>query len=167
MSNDYFLKIDGIPGESRSARHHGEIDLVSFSFGLQSGTGHTPGAGLGKATFQDLHFTAVVNKASPELFLACASGQHVKSAVLTGERANRREFEKFLEIDLGDVRVSSYQDGGRQGQEPPTDEVSLSFRTIKFTVMPSTRRGGTEQPATAGWDQPATAGWDLSANRGT
>jgi type VI secretion system secreted protein Hcp len=154
---DYFLKIDGIQGESRKPRHPGEIDIISFSFGLQSGTGHSQGGGPGKVAFQDLHLTASINKASPKLFLACASGQHVKSAVLTGERTNGRKLNKFLEIDLRDVLVSSYQASGHQGQEPPIDEVSLSFRAIKFTEIPSTPRG------TAG--QPATEGWDLAANR--
>jgi len=28
---DYFLKIDGIPGESKNAKHKGEIDLEAFS----------------------------------------------------------------------------------------------------------------------------------------
>ncbi len=156
MSNDYFLKIDGIPGESTNSRHHGEIDLVSFSFGLQSGTGHTPGVGTGKVAFQDLHFTARINKASPKLFLACASGQRVKSAVLTGERSNGQKFEKFLEVDLRDVLVSSYQASGHQGQEPPTDEVSLGFRTIKFTDISFTPGG------TAGHTE--AAGWDLATN---
>jgi type VI secretion system secreted protein Hcp len=40
---DYFLKLDGIPGESRDAQHKGEIDLESFSWGES----HTTAAGGG------------------------------------------------------------------------------------------------------------------------
>jgi len=149
---DYFMRIDGIPGESTNSRHVGEIDVLSYSFGLQNNTGHTGGGGAGKAAFQDFHFTAATGKASPKLLLACASGQHIKSAVLTGEHADGEKFQKFLEIDLTDVRVSNYQAGGHQGQESPTDEVSLSFRTIKFTDIPVTPKGVPGQPVTAGWD---------------
>ncbi len=31
---DAFLKIDGIKGESADAKHKGEIDVMSFSWGL-------------------------------------------------------------------------------------------------------------------------------------
>jgi len=31
---DYFLKLDGIPGESTDAKHKDEIELVSFSWGV-------------------------------------------------------------------------------------------------------------------------------------
>ena len=30
---DYFLKLDGIPGESIDAKHKGEIDVLSWSWG--------------------------------------------------------------------------------------------------------------------------------------
>jgi hypothetical protein len=37
---EYFLKIDGIPGESTDKKHAGEIAVESFSWGAtQSGTG--------------------------------------------------------------------------------------------------------------------------------
>ncbi len=36
---DYFLKIDGIEGESQDAKHKGEIDVESWSWGRHQ-TGH-------------------------------------------------------------------------------------------------------------------------------
>jgi len=36
---DYFLKLDGIEGESQDYKHKGEIDVESFSWGVsQVGT---------------------------------------------------------------------------------------------------------------------------------
>ena len=68
---DVFLKIsDGIDGESLDDKHKNEIEIDSFSWGVtQSGTaGRTgTGQGAGKASFQDIHFTAKVNKSSPTL----------------------------------------------------------------------------------------------------
>ena len=56
MSFDAFLMLDGIKGESNDAKHKGEIDVKSFSWGVsQTGAGHTGlGSGAGKAEFQDL-----------------------------------------------------------------------------------------------------------------
>ena len=43
---DYFLKLDGISGESKDSKHKGEIDVLSFSFvETQSGS---PGVGGGE-----------------------------------------------------------------------------------------------------------------------
>ena len=85
---DYFLKLDGIPGESVDSKHKDEIDIMSFSFGeTQTGTALGGGGGAGKVQMQDFHFTMRTSKASPKLFLACASGEHIKDGILVGRRA--------------------------------------------------------------------------------
>ena len=38
-ANDYFLKLDGISGESTDSKHKGEIEVLSFSFGETLATG--------------------------------------------------------------------------------------------------------------------------------
>src|SRR5215472_15946713 len=93
---DYFLKLDGIDGESSDAKHKNEIDVESWSWGQsQSGTsGHgTGGGGAGKVNMQDFHFVMKVNQASPKLMLACASGQHIKSGTLTCRKAGGEQQE--------------------------------------------------------------------------
>jgi len=49
MAFDYFLRIDGVPGSSTDAKHKGEIEVESFSFGVSNqaspGTGAGGGAG--------------------------------------------------------------------------------------------------------------------------
>ena len=35
MATDYFLKIDGIKGESKDAKHKGEIDMLAWSAGAR------------------------------------------------------------------------------------------------------------------------------------
>ena len=76
---DYFLKLDGIKGESQDDKHKDEIHVSSFSFGVtNAGTGGSNlGSGGGRANVQDMHFTKVVDQASPNLFLACATGKHI------------------------------------------------------------------------------------------
>src|ERR1043166_4955437 len=90
---DYCLKLDGIEGESQDAKHKGEIDLESWSWGeTQTGTMHAGGGGgAGKVQMQDFHFVMKVNKSSPKLMLACASGEHIKSATLTCRKAGKEQ----------------------------------------------------------------------------
>lgn len=149
---DYFLKIDGIAGESRNEKHAGEIDVLSFSWGA-SNTGAASsggGAGAGKVQFQDIHFTTKLNKASPKLMLACATGEHIKEVVLVGELSGKKG-QKFLEIKMTDVLISSYQSGGSSGQVP-TDSFSLNFAKIEFSYYPVNPDGSLGAPVKAGWD---------------
>ena len=92
---DYFLKVDGIPGESVDAAHKGEFEIDSFSFGVENPTtigSATGGAGAGKAKFNEFHVMKSTDKASPVLFLKCASGAHLKEAVLTCRLGGWRGF---------------------------------------------------------------------------
>ena len=131
---DYFLKIDGISGESTDEAHKGEIEVESFSWGVsQTSTRLGSGAGAGRAAFQDLHFTTSVSKASPVLFQKCATGQHLKEAVLTCRKAGGEQREEFLKITLSDVLVSSYQAAGSappDPTEPPGDVILLSTNAL-------------------------------------
>jgi len=76
MASDIFAKIGDIKGESLDDKHKGEIEVLSYSWGVSnSGTigGGGGGGGAGKATFQDLSFTHGIDKASPLLLKACAT----------------------------------------------------------------------------------------------
>jgi type VI secretion system secreted protein Hcp len=133
MAVDYFLKIDGIEGESKADKHKDEIEIQSFSWGAtQSGTSAGGGGGgTGKVSMQDFHFTMPHSKASPALMLACAQGDHIKDAILTCRKAGKEQ-QEFLKITLSDVLVSSFQTGGQGGGDvTPTDQISLNFAKIE------------------------------------
>lgn len=153
MADNYFLKIDGIPGESKDAKHKDEIELASFSWGLTNIPSHSGGGG-GRAQFQDFYFTTRVNKASPQLFLACASGKHIKEANLSVRRAGKGQLE-YLKIKLSDVLVTSFQDAAGGG-DAPEESVGLAF--ARFDVQYSQQQAG---GAAAG---AIKAGWDLASN---
>jgi type VI secretion system secreted protein Hcp len=156
---DYFLKIDGIEGESRDAKHNNEIDLVSWSWGeSRSGTRASGGrGGAGKVAMQDFQFVMHVNKASPNLLLACASGQHIKSAVLTCRKSGQEQ-QEFLKYTFSDVLISSYQTGGSSSADVvPLDQVSLSFATIEIEYR--------EQKPDGSLGGSVKAGWDLKQNK--
>src|SRR5258708_6839256 len=98
---DFFLKVDGVDGESSDSKHKGWIDIESWSFseaqtGTHSGGG---GGGAGKVAMQDFTFTTKVSKASPKLFLSCATGEHHKNALLTCRKAGKDQ-QEYLKIKL-------------------------------------------------------------------
>jgi type VI secretion system secreted protein Hcp len=152
-ASDYFLRIDGVPGESADSKHNGEIELESFTWGETNSAGHPgPGAGAGKVSLQDLSFVMRFNKASPMLFLACANGKHLKSAVLTARKAGKPQ-QDFLVYRFTDVLVSSYQTGGSADvADGPIDQVSLSFARIEVEYRSQKPDGSLDAPVKAGWD---------------
>ena len=154
MAADIFLSIEGIKGESTDDKHKDEIEILSYSWGAtQSGTMATGGgAGAGKVQFQDLHFTSSVSKASPLLFLGCATGEHIKEATITVRKAGGQQ-QDYLIIKLNDVLVSSYQAGGSSGSDAvPTDQISMNYAKIEFTYKPQKADGTLAGDVRAGWD---------------
>jgi len=143
---DYFLKIDGIQGESADAKHKGEIELVSFGWGVdvETGAGSGGGGGAGRARFQPFHFTMLTNKASPQLFLSTVSGKHLKEATLSVRRAGKQALE-YLKIKFSEVFVTSFHE--EAGHEPPTELIAFDFGRIEIEY--GAHGGGTER---AGWD---------------
>ena len=140
---DYFLKIDGVEGESKADKHTGEIDLESFSWGAtQSGSFATGGGGgSGKVAMQDFHFTMGINKAGPALFLCCAQGDHIPKAILTCRKAGKEQ-QEFLKVTFSDILVSSYQTGGSGGADIlPVDQISLNFAKIEIEYKEQQKTG--------------------------
>jgi type VI secretion system secreted protein Hcp len=149
---DYFLRLDGIPGESMDAKHKDEIDVQSWSWGEAAGGGPPGGGASGKVHVQDLNFTARLSKASPALLLSCASGKHIKGAVLTGRKAGKAQAE-FLTFSLSDLLVSSYQTGGAEGTDiGPVDQVSLNFAKIEVEYKQLKADGTLGGSIKVGWD---------------
>jgi type VI secretion system secreted protein Hcp len=130
---DYFLKIDGIDGESQDKTHKNEIQLMSFSWGeTNAGTmGAGGGGGAGKVSMQDFHFVMNVNKASPKLFLACANGEHIKKAVLTARKAGKEQ-QEYMKVTFSDLLISSYQTSGNaDAGHLPLDQISFNFTKVE------------------------------------
>ena len=144
---EYFLKIDGIPGESTDDKHKGEIDILSFSWGETQ-----PASIGGKVSMQDFHFVMKYNKASPKLFLGCASGRHFPKAILTLRKAGGGQ--EYLNWKLTDVVCSAYQTAGTN-PNVPTDMFDLSFSKIEVEYKAQKPDGTLEAPINDGWDKQA------------
>ena len=152
---DFTLKIDGIKGEERGSSSKDEIDLESWSFGLTQASSFGSGGGgggAGKASFQDVHITSKTNASSPKLFIASATGEHIKQAILTCRKAGGKQ-EEFLIITLSDILVSSYQTGGHGASgELPMDQFALNFAKIEYSYKVQDAKGGLGAAIKAGYD---------------
>src|SRR5258708_32619200 len=100
MAFDAFLKIEGIPGESRDLKHKDEIEVLSFSWGVTQPQQATQ-ARLrpGRADVQDFSIVKLLDKASPLLFVAACPGDHSQEAVLTARKRAKRPLA-FYKISM-------------------------------------------------------------------
>ena len=153
MAVDYFIKFDGIKGESTDAKHKDEIDVESWSWGeTHPGTaGPGGGAGAGKVTMQDFHFLMGLNKASVSLIKACATGQHIKMATLSARKAGKGQ-QEYLTFKFHDVLVSSYQTSGTEDAPISTDSVSFNFAKIEVEYKPQKADGSLGAPVQFRYD---------------
>ena len=143
MAVDVFLKIGDIKGESKDSKHAGEIDVLSWSWGV-SQTGSMSlggGGGAGKANFSDLNFMHTLDKASPVLLKACAMGDHYADATLVARKAGKGQ-QDYLIIKMKEVFVTSVQSSG--SSEEPTESVSLTFGHVDLEYKAQKADGSLE-----------------------
>ena len=142
MASGIFAKIGNIKGESLDSKHKGEVEVLSWSWGVaQSGTmAHGGGGGEGKATFHDFNFTHHIDKASPVLLKACATGEHIKEATITVRKAGKGQ-QEFLIIKMNDVIITSVDLSGTGDAPASAAHVALQFAKVDLEYKPQKADG--------------------------
>ena len=157
---DYFIKIEGIEGESTDDKHKNEIDLESFSWGATQSTPRDLATGMasgkGKVSVKDFNFTMKTSKASPKLFLACCNGQRIKSAVLVARKAGKEQ-QEYLKVTLSDCLVSKFEAGASPNDLVPNEQIGLSFSKIEIEYK--------DQKVDGSLGGATKAGYDMKANK--
>jgi type VI secretion system secreted protein Hcp len=156
MAADIFAKLGDIKGESLDDKHKDEIEVLSWSWGVvhpQTG-GIGGGGGAGKATFHDLSFTHKIDRASPALMQACATGQHLKDATITHRKAGKGQ-QDYLVIKMNDLVITAVTTSDTENAS--TETVSLAFAKVDLAYLP--------QKADGSLDAGVHFKYDLKANK--
>jgi type VI secretion system secreted protein Hcp len=153
MAVDMFLKIQGIDGEAQDSAHKGSMDVLSWSWGMsQSGPTHSGGGGgAGKVNVQDISITKWVDKASPNLMMACSNGKHFPKALLTVRKAGENPVE-YIKITMENLIVSSISTGGSGGEDKLTENITINFAKVKTEYTPQKADGSAEAAIEYGWN---------------
>jgi type VI secretion system secreted protein Hcp len=164
-SVDYFLKIDGIDGESKNASHPNEIEIASWSWGAsQSGAFATGGgAGSGKVSLQDFHFFKYIDKATGPLFIACLTRRVIPKATFTVQTPGTQALQPitFFTVVFTNLIITGVNENGTTTDTGDNliETLSLNFTKIQWTYVPVNPSDGTT-------GTPVTGGWDVKANKG-
>lgn len=153
MAVDQFLKCGDYKGGSIDHAHEGEIDILDWNWGMeQSGTTHMgPGAGAGKVNVKDMRFTKYVDKASPNLMVACCKGTHIPECVLTIRKAGDKPLE-YLIITMTDCLIASVSSAGTVREDRLKERLALNFAKVKVTYTPQKKDGSGDAAVEATWN---------------
>ena len=129
-----YLKFDGVDGEATDSGHKDWINLLSFQQTISRESSAASGATRARAAavFEDIVVTKQLDKSTPKLQEAIASGKVYPSvefelaANYGGSRAT------YLKYELTNVMVTSYSISG-SADGVPTEQLSLNFEEIKVT----------------------------------
>ena len=142
-----FLMVKGaraglIKGESQDESHKGEIDVLSWSWGMQARSSLGGGMATGKASIQDLKITKRVDSASTALMSALRTNEPIQKAVLTLRKAGKSQLE-YLKITIEQGRVVSLtlSGGDEQGSADVLEHVGFSFNQITVDYVPQGKDG--------------------------
>jgi type VI secretion system secreted protein Hcp len=113
------------------------IQLLSFKIGAQQATQLNlagTGASAGKSQFTTLTLYKGIDQTTPELFIACATGKLIKSAMLT---VSSTDSGIFFQVALQNVYISTINDDSTNSDGgPPCESFSLSYSKIGWQYTP-------------------------------
>lgn len=164
MAYDMFLRIDGIQGDSKDAKHQQWIEVNSYSHRISQAPGGALSAqGVhtgGRADHDDFAITKRLDSASPVLLLHCCNGKHIPSADFELCRAmgDKTLFMKYTFRDL--IVASVSPSGSASSDDPlPMEEITFRYGSIQWEYTPT-------DPTSGGRVGPTKiAGWSTLENR--
>lgn len=133
-----FLKVHGVTGESNDTVHKGEIDVVSWSWGMQAPADAMTGLAAGKVVVSELHIVKRVDQSSPTLMSYLRNNKVVAQVQLTVRKAGEKPLEYFR-IELENAKVTSLK--AESDSDELMERLSLGFSKVKVTYIPQGKTG--------------------------
>ena len=151
---DYFLEVNGVPGESTDAKQAKSIDDRVVLLG-RLGLADKKGGGV---SLHDLSVTKMVDLASPALFQRLVQGTTIPSVELIARTAGEVQLI-FLRYCLQDVQVTSISSRPAHGGDNVDRErhVPRTARSRQQYTRQDSKGGGlTNRSSRAGTRRPAS-----------
>src|SRR5438477_6545726 len=125
-----YLRIKGITGESLAGNHAGEIDLISWGWGMTAGSQLSQGSAGSAASMRTINVVKQVDRATPALFQYLDTHKVVSDATLTVSKSSGGTPLEYVVIDMTRVRIMEVH-VSTAGAEL-TEHVTLSCETLTF-----------------------------------
>lgn len=133
-----FLKVQGVTGEAADKDHKGEIDVVSWSWGMDAPVSVIGGAASGVVSVGELNVLKRVDQSSPTLMGFLRNRKLVPTAQLVVRKAGTTPLEYF-KIEIENVRVNGLHAESHDSEL--MERVRLGFSKVKVTYTPQSPTG--------------------------
>ena len=149
---DFYIKLEGIDGESKDSKHTNWIDVLSFEYAVtQSSSMATGGGGgVGRANFDALSFVHYVDRATPALLKYCAKGKHIPEVTISACKAGDGS-QEYMSVRLFQVLVTHAGPVGTTEDARVKEKVDLSYSEIRVEVKEQNADGTMGATVTGGW----------------
>jgi len=140
----FFLKLEGIEGESQDTDHSGEIDVLSFSEAMANAGTYDAGTGgnTGKAVYSDVSISKYMDKSSPTLRQYCGLGTSISTATLSCNKQAGEGKVEYMKVTMHNVVITSIAASGSGGStEPIMESLSMNFAGIEYDYTQQSNTG--------------------------
>ena len=157
MAYDAYLILDGVKGETTddAMSKKGAMEIYSFSWGASNPVtvgSATTGSGAGKVSLASFSCMKKLDNSSANLIKNCCIGDHFKTGSVVLRKSGGSQII-YLQYDLSEVYVESYQvSGSSGGDDTPTESLSFTFAKFTMSYWPQKSDGTAGTKVTAGWD---------------
>lgn len=128
-----FLKLQGVTGEAVDAEHKGQIEVVSWSWGMQAPSDALAGAARGATTISELNIVKRVDRSSPTLMNFLRARKLISQGQLTVRKAGQKPLE-YVKIELENVRVTSLKAESENAEL--LERITLGFSKVRVSYTP-------------------------------
>lgn len=151
MAVDYFLKLDGIDGESNDDKFKNQIQLLSWSWGASnvSSVAGTGGSGAGKVDLSDFTVMTYFDKSTTKFFKSVCAGTHIPKGTMNAVKAGA-DGKPYLKVDFDELFVTGLQISA--SSEIPSISISFSYNKIKIDYSTQNEQGNLVSTGPNGWD---------------
>lgn len=166
MALQMMMKIDGVSGDSKSFKHKGWADVLSWSWGMSSNRKLAQGVDGDKTSLNELSIIKAIGNDSSAIRLLFAQGKTIATVELSISPivAKREPAKSYVDIKMEGVVIKSIVTGGGIDDDFFKEHITLLYDKIKFVYnQNSISSDGSEVGTHAGfdfeWNVPANVEW--------
>jgi type VI secretion system secreted protein Hcp len=156
-ADDYYLKIDGLAGETTVGSTKDVIAIDSFELGIENTNSigsASGGAGVGKAQFHELVVTKPVDSTSPMFMQRVGTGLHFTGMEIVARKAGATSGgTTYMRWALQPVFVTKQEHSGSSGDDAPVETLTFVFGAMQQTSSKQATAGAPAGNVIKVWNQ--------------
>ena len=167
MALQMYMKMDGVLGDSKSYKHKGWADVLSWNWGMTSNRKLANDIDGDKTSLNELSIIKSIGVDSANIRLLYAQGKIIPSVELSiTPSVGKREVQtKYVYIKMEDVLIKSIVTGGSTEDAFFKEHITLLFDRIRFeysldAVSLDDSPSDTDNDFDFEWNVPGNVEWE-------